>query len=130
MNAVIDFLQAARLRKNNTKPPHPILAALDELALALANHGHRWTERQHDLYETAVAYMLNHNIDAMESKGVVATKRLALLLGVARQYRVAEKTFNAVAIETKGEGALFQAAAVELTEARDVFEQMIGMGEP
>lgn len=60
MTNVVD-LKAARARKESATPPHPILAALDEMALALADHDHIWTQRQHDLYETAVGYILNQN---------------------------------------------------------------------
>ncbi len=38
-------------------PPHPIIEALDVLALALADHGHVWTDREKSLYETAVNYL-------------------------------------------------------------------------
>lgn len=53
---VID-LAAARERLTQTPPPHPILEALDVLALALVEHGHRWTDRENQLYETAAAYI-------------------------------------------------------------------------
>lgn len=54
--SVID-LAAARARLNQTSPPHPIAEALDALALALVAHDHDWTEREHQLYETAIAYV-------------------------------------------------------------------------
>jgi hypothetical protein len=60
MADVID-LEAARQRRDAEAPKHPILEALDTLALALVDHGHTWTDREHDLYETAVGYMLNQN---------------------------------------------------------------------
>ena len=37
-------------------PPNPILDALDALGVALADHEHTWTDREHHLYEVAVAY--------------------------------------------------------------------------
>lgn len=57
MADVID-LAAARERLSAAPPPHPILEALDTLGLALADHGHTWTDREVSLYETAVAYVL------------------------------------------------------------------------
>jgi hypothetical protein len=35
---------------------HPIVDALDALAVALADHGHKWTDRERGLYETAISY--------------------------------------------------------------------------
>lgn len=32
-----------------------IASALDALGLALANHGHQWTDAERDLYERAIA---------------------------------------------------------------------------
>lgn len=56
MADVID-LDAMRARRETTQETsNPLLAALDELGCALADHGHTWTERQVSLYETAVAY--------------------------------------------------------------------------
>lgn len=60
MAEVID-LKAARERRENDAAKHPILEALDSLALALVEHGHTWTDREYDLYETAVGYILNEN---------------------------------------------------------------------
>jgi hypothetical protein len=54
--SVID-LNAERERREQAEPPHPILEALDALAVALTNHGHLWTDRERQLYETAVAYV-------------------------------------------------------------------------
>lgn len=55
---VIDF-EAARQRL--ASPPlihrNPILEALDALGVALADHGHTWTDRERSLYETAVQYL-------------------------------------------------------------------------
>lgn len=50
-------LASARQRMNERdRPPNPILEALDALGLALADHGHQWSEKEAALYETAVAY--------------------------------------------------------------------------
>ena len=46
-----------RMRQKPEPPPHPILDALDALALALTDHGHEWTERERSLYETATSYV-------------------------------------------------------------------------
>lgn len=54
--SVID-LEAARKRLQAPPPANPILEALDTLALALAEHGHVWTEREASLYEGAVSYL-------------------------------------------------------------------------
>ncbi len=54
--SVIDF-DAARQRLASSTPPHPILEALDALAIALTDHGHSWTERERQLYETALSYL-------------------------------------------------------------------------
>jgi hypothetical protein len=54
--SVID-LAAARARRAAPPPSHPITDALDALALALAAHGHEWTERERQLYETAISYL-------------------------------------------------------------------------
>lgn len=53
---MIDLATAIE-RRDAMEPPHPILAALDALALALAEHGHAWSERERQLYETAVSYL-------------------------------------------------------------------------
>lgn len=53
MADVIDF-DAARRRAG--KPAHPIVEALDALALALADHDHHWSDRERSLYETAIDY--------------------------------------------------------------------------
>lgn len=58
MADVLDF-GAARERREAIKPAHPILDALDSLSLALADRGHEWTDREHQLYETAVSYVRN-----------------------------------------------------------------------
>lgn len=55
--SVVDF-DAAKRRLAEQSPPHPILEALDALGAALAAHGHEWTDREHHLYETAVAYVI------------------------------------------------------------------------
>lgn len=54
---VID-LDSARKRLV-TSPPlmHPIVEALDALALALVVHEHSWTERGRQLYDTAISYL-------------------------------------------------------------------------
>ncbi len=36
-----------------------ILKALDELALALANHGHKWTRKERTLYERSVKTLVS-----------------------------------------------------------------------
>tara|TARA_R110001599_G_scaffold12011_1_gene56358 strand:+ start:596 stop:793 length:198 start_codon:yes stop_codon:yes gene_type:complete len=56
MNNVIDF-SAARERANQPEQTHPIQEALDSLALALCDHAHEWTDRERQLYETAVSYI-------------------------------------------------------------------------
>lgn len=58
MTSVVDF-EAARKRMTQTPPENPILAALDALALALADHVHVWTDRERQLYENAVGYILS-----------------------------------------------------------------------
>lgn len=52
MGEVISFEREPRQSTS-----HPIVEALDELGLALAEHGHQWTERQRLLYETAIDYI-------------------------------------------------------------------------
>lgn len=54
-----DVLDLNSFRKlSQPEPPaHPILRALDALSLALADKGHEWTHREHQLYETAVSYV-------------------------------------------------------------------------
>ena len=54
MTNVID-LDAMRARLEKPRP-HPIVEALDALALALTNHHHQWSEREALLYETAITY--------------------------------------------------------------------------
>lgn len=56
MGSVVD-LNEARERLERSPPQHPILEALDVLAVALADHGHTWTDREVDLYENAVRLM-------------------------------------------------------------------------
>lgn len=57
MGEIIDFRAAIEARQSEAQP-HPILAALDALALALVDHGHTWTDQERQLYETAVAYIV------------------------------------------------------------------------
>lgn len=59
-DGVID-LAAARARRDAAVPKHPILEALDTLAVALTDHHHVWSGREVALYETAVGYILNKN---------------------------------------------------------------------
>ena len=59
MGNVIDLDAIRSRRQSSTETPHPILEALDVLALALADHGHVWTDRERSLYETAVSYVSN-----------------------------------------------------------------------
>lgn len=33
------------------------IEALDTLALALANHGHQWKDKERELYEKAIAFL-------------------------------------------------------------------------
>jgi hypothetical protein len=54
---VIDLDAIRSRRQSSTETPNPILEALDVLALALADHGHVWTDRERTLYETAVTYL-------------------------------------------------------------------------
>lgn len=56
MSEVIDLAAARDRLAEKQAMSHPILAALDALALALADHSHSWTERERLLYETAVTY--------------------------------------------------------------------------
>jgi hypothetical protein len=58
---VID-LDAARKRFRST-PANPVLEALDELALALSDYGHVWTDPERALYETAISYLCRGGID-------------------------------------------------------------------
>ena len=62
---VADFAAALRLKRG--APPSDdgdlYLRALDALALALVEHGHKWSAAEHDLYESAVQARLA----AMES---------------------------------------------------------------
>jgi len=51
MNVV--YLQERQAKR----PPNPIAEALAALALALTDHGHVWTERERQLYETALDYL-------------------------------------------------------------------------
>ena len=44
-------------RRRTDTPPHPLLEALDALALALVEHDHTWTDRERQLYETATSYL-------------------------------------------------------------------------
>lgn len=57
MNNIVDIAEARKRQKEPTQADHPILAALDALALALVDHDHTWTEKEHWLYETAVKYL-------------------------------------------------------------------------
>lgn len=50
-------LDAARERLAERRSQNPILEALDALAVALAEHGHTWTDRERALYETSVEYL-------------------------------------------------------------------------
>lgn len=50
---VID-LDEARARREAAGPSHPVLDALDALALALAGHGHVWSAEERAQYEHAV----------------------------------------------------------------------------
>ncbi len=54
MSNVIDLV-AARGRLSEPTP-HPIVQALDALALALTDHGHQWSDHEVSLYETAISY--------------------------------------------------------------------------
>lgn len=56
MAEILD-LKAAMERRAAPPPVHPILQALDSLSLALADHAHEWTDRERQLYETAVSYV-------------------------------------------------------------------------
>ena len=56
MGEVID-LEAARERLSKPEPVHPIVDALDTLAVALADHGHTWTDLERWKYETAIMYL-------------------------------------------------------------------------
>lgn len=53
MGVVISLLD----RVPKEPPKHPILDALDTLALALTDHGHQWSDEEVAKYETAVAYL-------------------------------------------------------------------------
>ena len=54
MTNVID-IDEARVRMARS-PEHPIVQALDALALALTDHGHEWCDHEVSLYETAISY--------------------------------------------------------------------------
>ena len=49
------ILSEARARQQ-AEVKNPIVEALDALALALADHGHSWSDREVSLYETAISY--------------------------------------------------------------------------
>lgn len=57
MGEVIDFAASRQRASQADVSTHPILQALDALALALVDHHHVWTERERQLYETAVSYL-------------------------------------------------------------------------
>lgn len=52
MDNIINLSEAKARR--GLLPTNPILAALDTLALALSDHGHDWTPREIELYESSV----------------------------------------------------------------------------
>lgn len=54
MSKVISMADFAK--PHPAAPLNPIAQALDNLALALASHGHTWTDRERLLYETAISY--------------------------------------------------------------------------
>jgi len=54
MDNVIDLADALERKKQPDN--HPIVQALDALALALTDHGHSWSDREVSLYETAICY--------------------------------------------------------------------------
>ena len=56
MGDIIDFRAVIEAREKEGQ--HPILTALDALALALVDHGHTWTDQERLLYETAVSYII------------------------------------------------------------------------
>ena len=68
------------------------------------------------------------NPAALQSANVVLRRKLTLLLGAARQYRAAERLFNATATDARADEAAIQAATAHLLEARATFDQMIGGG--
>ncbi len=54
MTNIIDF-EAAQIRA--AEPiSHPVVRALDALALALSEEGHEWSDQEVWLYETAISY--------------------------------------------------------------------------
>ena len=57
MGDVVD-LNDARERLRSTGFKHPIVDALDTLAVALAEHGHTWTDSERWKYETAIMYLM------------------------------------------------------------------------
>lgn len=59
MSDVIDFAAARNRLLSEAEPvaSNPILEALELLALALADHDHVWTDREKNLYETAVNHL-------------------------------------------------------------------------
>lgn len=65
MGDVIDFIKIRRIEAQEKKTPHPILEALDTLAVALTDHGHEWTTKEKKLYEVAVSYIIGdtHTFD-------------------------------------------------------------------
>lgn len=50
---IVDFGAARKRREERPERPRLLLDALDTLALALANHGHAWTDDERLLYESA-----------------------------------------------------------------------------
>lgn len=67
--------------------------------------------------------------DAMQSQNKALRTRLIFLLGAARQYRAAEKQFNAALQATEGVGRAFDRAAAELIAARETFDGIIAPPE-
>ena len=56
MTAQIINMQEKRGHFEQT-PPNPLVDALDALGLALVRHKHVWTDRERELYETALDYL-------------------------------------------------------------------------
>lgn len=57
MTNIVNFEEAKATASE--PPPHPIVQALDTLALALADHGHTWSDHEVSLYETAISYCVS-----------------------------------------------------------------------
>jgi len=87
MTNIFDIAAARQRHEESKQADHPILAALDALALALVDHGHTWTDKEHWLYETAVNYLCQGKAPALADALAAAEAREARLLDDATRWR-------------------------------------------